>query len=82
MPGKQAAEKGAGSDAASTPSNYLTIRDNCVAVEDSERGLAAARAAGLRCLVIPNDMTRACNFRGATAILPRAAAVLDALADL
>ena len=27
MPGKQAAEKGAGSDAASTPSNYLTIRD-------------------------------------------------------
>src|SRR4029077_14646917 len=56
--------------------------DNCVAVEDSERGLAAARAAGLRCLVIPNDMTRACNFRGATAILPRAAAVLDALADL
>ena len=26
MPGKQAAEKGAGSDAASTPSNYLTIR--------------------------------------------------------
>lgn len=27
MPGKQAAEKGAGSDAASTPSNYLTIRE-------------------------------------------------------
>jgi hypothetical protein len=27
MPGKQAAEKGAGTDAASTPSNYLTIRD-------------------------------------------------------
>ena len=56
--------------------------DNCVVVEDSERGLAAARAAGLRCLVIPNDMTRACDFRGATAILPRAEAVLDALADL
>ena len=56
--------------------------DNCVAVEDSERGLAAARAAGLRCLVIPNQMTRSCDFRGATAILPGAAAVLDALADL
>jgi hypothetical protein len=56
--------------------------DKCVAVEDSERGLAAARAAGLCCLMIPNDMTRVCNFRGATAILPRAAAVLDALADL
>lgn len=56
--------------------------DNCVAVEASERGLAAARPAGLLCLVIPNDMACACNFRGATAILPRAAAVLDALADL
>jgi HAD superfamily hydrolase (TIGR01509 family) len=56
--------------------------ENCVAVEDSERGLAAARAAGLRCLVIPNEMTRSCNFQGATAMLPRAAAVLDALADL
>ena len=64
------------------PEPYLLAPDNCVAVENSERGLAAARAAGLRCLVIPNDMTRACNFRGATAILPRAAAVLDALADL
>jgi beta-phosphoglucomutase-like phosphatase (HAD superfamily) len=43
--------------------------DNCVAVEDSERGLAAARAAGLRCLVIPNKITRRCTFEGATAIL-------------
>ena len=41
---------------------------------------SAAIAAGLRCLVIPNDMTRVCNFRGDNAILPRAAAVLDALA--
>lgn len=56
--------------------------DNCVAVEDSERGLAAARAAGIRCLVIPNDMTRSCSFQGATAILPRAAAVVDMLAVL
>jgi HAD superfamily hydrolase (TIGR01509 family) len=56
--------------------------ENCVAVEDSERGLAAARAAGLRCLVIPNEITRSCSFRGASAILPRAAAVLDILAEL
>ena len=56
--------------------------DNCVAVEDSERGLAAARAAGIRCLVIPNDITRSCSFQGATAILPRAAAVVDMLAVL
>jgi beta-phosphoglucomutase-like phosphatase (HAD superfamily) len=51
-------------------------------VEDSERGLAAARAAGLRCLVIPNEITRSCNFQGATAILPGAASVLDAVNDL
>ena len=54
----------------------------CIAVEDSERGLAAARAAGLRCLVIPNELTRSCSFQGATAILPRAEDVLQALAKL
>ena len=59
-----------------------TNAENCVAVEDSERGLAAARAAGLRCLVIPNEITRSCSFPGATAILPQAAAVLDVLAGL
>jgi HAD superfamily hydrolase (TIGR01509 family) len=70
-----------------SPESYLlaldTLRmkaEKCVAVEDSERGLAAARAAGLRCLVIPNDMTRNCGFRGATAILSGAADVLDAIA--
>jgi HAD superfamily hydrolase (TIGR01509 family) len=56
--------------------------EKCVAVEDSERGLAAARAAGLRCLVIPNKITRGCTFSGATAILPGAAAVLELLAEL
>lgn len=56
--------------------------ENCLAVEDSERGLVAARAAGLRCLVIPNEITRGCSFQGATAILPGAAAVLDAVNEL
>lgn len=61
----------------------LGIRaEACVAVEDSERGLAAARAAGLRCLVIPNEITRGCAFQGATAILPGAAAILEAVAEL
>jgi HAD superfamily hydrolase (TIGR01509 family) len=54
----------------------------CVAIEDSERGLAAARAAGLRCLVIPNEMTRTCSFRGATTVLPAADAVLDIVTGL
>ncbi len=56
--------------------------EHCVAVEDSERGLAAARAAGLRCLVIANEITRSCSFSGATAILPGATAVLDLVAEL
>jgi HAD superfamily hydrolase (TIGR01509 family) len=56
--------------------------ESCVAVEDSERGLAAARAAGLRCIVIPNEFTRKCTFSGATAILPQAAALLDLVAEL
>ena len=54
----------------------------CVAIEDSERGLAAARAASLRCLVIPNEMTRGCNFEGATAVLESAAAVPSRVAAL
>ena len=56
--------------------------ERCIAIEDSERGLTAARAAGLRCLVIPNDVTRNCNFQGATAVLPSAAEVLAALTAL
>ncbi len=38
----------------------------CIAVEDSERGLEAARAAGLRCIVVPTGLTRGCAFAGAT----------------
>lgn len=56
--------------------------DRCVAIEDSERGLAAARAAGLRCLVIPNEITRECNFEGATAVLENAAAVPEIVAEM
>jgi HAD superfamily hydrolase (TIGR01509 family) len=37
----------------------------CLAIEDSERGLAAATAAGLACVVVPTDLTRHCAFDGA-----------------
>ncbi len=37
----------------------------CIAIEDSERGLAAARAAGLRCIVVPRGLTRGGDFVGA-----------------
>jgi len=43
--------------------------EECVAIEDSERGLAAARAAGLRCVVVPRGLTRGGEFRGAYRVL-------------
>lgn len=43
--------------------------DETLAVEDSAPGLAAARAAGLACLVVANDYTRDGDFTGAAAVL-------------
>ncbi len=42
----------------------------CVAFEDSAKGLAAARAAGLRTLVTPTYWTSSDDFEGAAAVLP------------
>jgi HAD superfamily hydrolase (TIGR01509 family) len=39
--------------------------DQCLAIEDSPRGLQAALAAGMRCIVIQNAMTRHHRFDGA-----------------
>lgn len=39
--------------------------DECIAIEDSERGLRASLAAGLRCVVIPTGLTKNLDFRGA-----------------
>ncbi|MCG3775022.1 MAG: Phosphorylated carbohydrates phosphatase [Nitrospira sp.] len=54
------------------PEPYLTaMRQNglsaaeCVVIEDSDRGLRAALAAGLRCIVIPQGLTRDLDFTGA-----------------
>ncbi len=54
------------------PEPYLTAMqkhglnsDECVVIEDSDRGLRAALAAGLRCIVIPQDLTRGLDFTGA-----------------
>ena len=40
-----------------------------VAVEDSARGMTAAVAAGLRCLVIPNELTAGSDFGPAHKVL-------------
>ncbi len=42
--------------------------DAVIAVEDSERGLASAHAAGIPCVVVPNPLTRIQKFEKAYAV--------------
>jgi HAD superfamily hydrolase (TIGR01509 family) len=51
--------------------------ETCVVIEDSERGVQAARAAGMRCVAIPCSVTRAHDFHGATLVLDGLPALLD-----
>ena len=44
--------------------------DACVALEDSENGLAASLGAGIPTLITENAYTRGQNFAGAMAVLP------------
>jgi HAD superfamily hydrolase (TIGR01509 family) len=53
--------------------------NQCLAVEDSERGLRSALGAGVRCVVVPNGMTEKANFEGAYRVL---ACVQDLLSVL
>jgi len=46
----------------------------CLVIEDSERGLRAAKAAGLACWVVPSGLTASGNFAGADAVLSDLAA--------
>ena len=43
--------------------------DDAVAIEDSSRGLSAAIAAGLKCIIIRNDFTSTQDFTGACCVL-------------
>jgi HAD superfamily hydrolase (TIGR01509 family) len=54
----------------------------CVVVEDSARGVAAAVAAGLRCIVVPNELTLGAKFDGAYRVLDSIRAVPDAVREL
>ena len=44
--------------------------ERCIAVEDSPRGLVAARAAGVACMVVPTELTRSLDFAGALSVEP------------
>ena len=47
----------------------------CLVIEDSERGLRAAKAAGLCCWVVPSRLTAGSDFGAADAVLPDLRAV-------
>ncbi|MGD8779176.1 MAG: HAD family phosphatase [Ignavibacteria bacterium] len=58
------------------PLPYLTAlkqsgfkKEECIIVEDSERGLKSAIAAGIKCYVIPTELTKNSDFTGAGEIL-------------
>lgn len=50
-------------------SRHGLVASRCLVVEDTERGLRSARAAGIRCLVVPNSLTVGGGFEGAEAVL-------------
>ena len=59
------------------PDPYLTAVERlgtpaaqCLVIEDSERGLRAAKAAGLACWVIPSGLTVGGDFSAADAVWP------------
>jgi HAD superfamily hydrolase (TIGR01509 family) len=41
----------------------------CIAIEDSERGVAAAKAAGIRCIAVPRGLTRGGDYGAAYRVL-------------
>ena len=58
------------------PDAYLTAMEQhgldpeeCLVIEDSERGMKAALAANIRCIVVPNELTAGSNFSGAYKIV-------------
>ena len=55
------------------------VREACVAVEDSERGLESATRAGIRCIVVPSALTRGCRFVGAHRVLGSVSEIPSAL---
>jgi HAD superfamily hydrolase (TIGR01509 family) len=68
------------------PEPYLTAltrmqlrAEQCLVIEDSERGLRAACAAGLRCWVVPSQLTQGSSFSGAERTFANLAELCEAL---
>jgi HAD superfamily hydrolase (TIGR01509 family) len=54
----------------------------CLVLEDAPSGVQAAKAAGMRCVAVPNAHTRVLDLSSADVILPSLLAVRDTLASL
>jgi HAD superfamily hydrolase (TIGR01509 family) len=54
-------------------------REECLVIEDSERGLRAAKAAGLACWVIPHGLSRRGSFAAADRVFGAISEVVRAL---
>lgn len=52
--------------------------ERCLVIEDTQRGLAAADAAGMQCIAIPHALSRGSDFTRAVRVLDS----MEALADL
>ena len=55
--------------------------EDCLVVEDAERGLKAATAAGIDCIVIPNGFTTKGNFSSAYRILDNIKGIIDEVVE-
>ena len=55
-------------------------KSKCLAVEDTLRGLTAAKAAGIACWVVPSELTRHQDFSAADRRLERLEQVIELLA--
>ena len=56
--------------------------DECIVIEDTERGLESARAAGLRCLLLPSPMAGKRDYPRAHHVLGDVREIPDVLAKL
>jgi HAD superfamily hydrolase (TIGR01509 family) len=70
------------------PEPYLTalarmglLASECLVIEDSERGLRAAHAAGVPCWVVPSELTRGSSFAAAERRFASLAQLAEALSS-
>jgi HAD superfamily hydrolase (TIGR01509 family) len=56
--------------------------ERCIAVEDSPRGLAAAQAAGLRCILVPTELTDLSMCRDADFVVDDISGVVSIISSL